>query len=107
MKIIMTLLIALVSIANISFAQRVCGTDEHLNHQMQQDPGLHDRMEAIENFTQNYLANNPVGDRTVVTIPVVVHVVWYTGTPAQNVSDAQIASQIAVLNEDFRIVIGE
>lgn len=36
----------------------------------------------------------------VVRIPVVVHVVW--NTAAQNVSDAQIASQIEVLNRDFR-----
>ncbi|WP_165864922.1 T9SS-dependent choice-of-anchor J family protein [Rufibacter latericius] len=36
----------------------------------------------------------------VVTIPVVVHVVY--NTDAQNISDAQIKSQIAVLNKDFR-----
>ena len=45
------------------------------------------------------------GDRSalrpgVTRIPVVVHVVW--NTPAQNISDAQIASQIDVLNRDFR-----
>jgi Pregnancy-associated plasma protein-A/Secretion system C-terminal sorting domain len=36
----------------------------------------------------------------VVNIPVVVHVLY--NTAAQNISDAQIASQIAVLNADFR-----
>ncbi len=36
----------------------------------------------------------------VASIPVVVHVVWHT--PAQNISDAQVASQIEVLNQDFR-----
>ncbi|GAA1741953.1 hypothetical protein GCM10009809_41840 [Isoptericola hypogeus] len=36
----------------------------------------------------------------VARVPVVVHVVW--NTAAQNVSDAQIASQIDVLNADFR-----
>src|SRR5690606_18006301 len=35
------------------------------------------------------------------TIPVVVHVVYKTN--AQNISDAQIQSQIDVLNEDFRM----
>ena len=40
-------------------------------------------------------------DRSGITrIPVVVHVVWNTAT--QNVSDAQILSQIDVLNRDFR-----
>lgn len=96
----MLLLMAVISFANLSFAQRVCGTDEHLHDQLKQDPGLQDRMEAIENFTNNYLANNPAGDRTVVTIPVVFHVLYKTA--AQNISDAQIASQLAVLNDDFR-----
>lgn len=36
----------------------------------------------------------------VVRIPVVVHVVW--NTAAQNISDAQINSQLTVLNADFR-----
>ncbi len=36
----------------------------------------------------------------IATINVVVHVVW--NTPEQNISDAQIKSQIATLNKDFR-----
>jgi hypothetical protein len=35
-----------------------------------------------------------------VRIPVVVHVVW--NSPEQNIAQAQITSQIAVLNQDFR-----
>lgn len=36
----------------------------------------------------------------MVTIPIVVHVLY--STSAMNISDAQIASQIKVLNDDFR-----
>jgi hypothetical protein len=36
----------------------------------------------------------------IVRIPVVVHVVWNTNT--QNITDAQIETQIDVLNQDFR-----
>jgi len=36
----------------------------------------------------------------IVTIPVVVHVVY--STPEQNISDAQINSQLVVLNDDYR-----
>ena len=36
----------------------------------------------------------------LITIPVVVHVVWKK--PEENISDAQIKSQIDVLNKDFR-----
>jgi len=35
-----------------------------------------------------------------ITIPVVVHVVYKT--PAENISTAQIKSQIKVLNKDYR-----
>jgi hypothetical protein len=36
----------------------------------------------------------------IVTIPVVVHVVYNTST--QNISQAQIQSQIDILNADYR-----
>lgn len=38
--------------------------------------------------------------RKLITIPVVVHVVWKK--QAENISDAQIKSQIDVLNKDFK-----
>ena len=40
------------------------------------------------------------GRSGVTRVPVVVHVVW--NTPDQNISDAQVASEIDVLNADFR-----
>lgn len=50
----------------------------------------------IENFTRQ----GHVRLGAVVALPVVVHVVWHD--EAQNISDEQIASQLAVLNADFR-----
>lgn len=41
-----------------------------------------------------------VAVRSVVTIPVVVHVVW--NSEDENISDEQVFSQIEVLNKDFR-----
>jgi PKD repeat protein len=43
-------------------------------------------------------------DTNIKTIPVVIHVIHDGGT--NNISDAQIQSQIAVLNEDFRRLSG-
>lgn len=40
--------------------------------------------------------------RPVITIPVVVHVVYNVDSAQQNISDAQIFSQMDILNEDFR-----
>ena len=37
---------------------------------------------------------------SVITIPVVVHVVYYNNN--ENISDQQIFSQIDIINEDFR-----
>jgi hypothetical protein len=56
---------------------------------------------AIENATLQRLALAPEARFAgVARIPVVVHVVW--NTAAQNISDAQVTSQIDVLNRDFR-----
>ena len=93
--------------AGASFAQRTCHTMDALEHQRQHDNGLDERMHQIERVTENYLRNGSVygsNERVtgVITIPVVVHVIHNTAVPQQNISDAQINSQIAVLNEDFR-----
>ena len=87
------------------FAQeRYCGTMENLELRKQQDPKLEQRMAAIEAYTKTKVAqleastNKIVGD--VITIPVVVHVLYRNNT--ENISVAQIQSQLDVLNEDFR-----
>jgi len=87
---------------NLSSAQsqRSCGTMQHLQMQLQSDPKLTDRMQQIENKTQQIISSNTQNKTAaIITIPVVVHVVYKTS--AQNISDAQVQSQIDVLNEDF------
>ncbi|TDD62232.1 zinc metalloprotease [Kribbella antibiotica] len=59
---------------------------------------------ALENATTQYVARQQRFSG-VVRIPCVVHVVWKTA--AQNVSQAQIESQIDVLNQDFRATNGD
>ena len=74
---------------------------EHLQYMKIQDPKLENRISENENIIQHYISSHPNinSNRTIVTIPVVVHVVWHT--TLQNISDAQVLSQIDVLNEDF------
>lgn len=82
---------------------RNCGTMENLHQLEQEDPALRERMQNIERETQQWISSQKgVANRSavVINIPVVVHVVY--NTTAQNISDAQINSQIAVLNADFR-----
>jgi hypothetical protein len=99
LKISLALLL-LVSAAPAN-AQRNCGAMEHLQNMILQDPSVLQNRQNIEQFTQNWITNNPQGNnsRALVTIPVVVHVVYRTTT--ENVSDAQIQSQMNVLNADF------
>ncbi len=80
---------------------RVCASPEVLEQNMQKDPGLRQRMQDIEAFTQRAIERGEA-DILVngqIVIPVVVNVLY--NTAAQNISDAQIQSQIDVLNEDF------
>ncbi len=67
-----------------------------------EDPSYILNREAIEQYTQDFLANHQTvaGERSVITIPVVVHVVY--NTAAENIADARVFEQIDVLNEDFR-----
>ena len=81
-------------------SQRNCASMEVLESQIAEDPGMVERMEAIEDRTQEFLDFEGATTRSVVTIPVVFHVIYKTN--AQNLSDAQLQSQIDVLNEDFR-----
>ncbi len=83
-----------------AYSQRTCGSMNHLEMQKNLDPKLENKMRAIETFTNSVLENpNRVVDG-IITIPVVFHVVYKSAT--ENISEAQLLSQITVLNEDFR-----
>lgn len=86
----------------VALGARNCASHEVLEAQLQADPGLRQRMDAIEEFTRRAIAN-PSAYRLlpsgIIEIPVVVNVLYKT--TAQNISLAQIQSQIDVLNADF------
>jgi hypothetical protein len=96
-----------------------CFTMQKLNEQLDKDPQLAEKMYDIEKKfrQQNTLGKKkptnpgggngggggtppPTDDLGVVTIPVYIHVVYSNSN--ENISDAQINSQMAVLNDDFR-----
>lgn len=100
-----------------------------LNRQLQENPGLLKKMYDVEYASRKFMADvaakkpgggngngnggggndggggdggGPVDDGLgVINIPVYVHVVY--SNSQQNISNAQIASQMAVLNADFRM----
>lgn len=83
-------------------SSRNCYSMEHLEEQLGADPTLALRMQEIENFTDAFL-KNPDAYKVLAdgTLEIPVHVNVLYRTSAENVSNAQIQSQIDVLNEDF------
>ncbi len=81
--------------------QRNCGSMDNLSRLQAEDPSLAARMQQIESMTNAYLAvhKNQNTTNTVITIPVVFHIVY--STSAQNISDAQCIAQLNQLNLDF------
>jgi hypothetical protein len=81
-----------------AIALRSCATQEVLEAQLKADPTLALRMNQIEAFTQKAMLTKRLINGKMV-IPVVVNVLYRTAV--ENISDAQIQSQIDVLNKDF------
>ncbi len=78
-----------------------CGTMQHMEKLEQSNLEYKIQRQKFDEM-MNTLSEQPAAtnSKTLYTIPVVVHVVYKTAL--QNISDAQILSQIEVLNEDFR-----
>ncbi|SDH66790.1 Pregnancy-associated plasma protein-A [Flavobacterium omnivorum] len=81
-----------------AIAKRGCASQEVLAAQMKADPSLALRMNEIEAFTQKSMLTGRLVNGKI-EIPVVVNVLYRT--TAENISLAQIQSQIDVLNKDF------
>jgi Pregnancy-associated plasma protein-A len=82
--------------------RRMCASQDVLQAQLEADPTLAIRMNEIETFTQARLSKLNSNFKLVngkIVIPVVVNVLYRNTT--ENISDAQIQSQIDVLNKDF------
>lgn len=79
-------------------SRRACATQDVLEAQLKADPSLALRMNEIEAITnEKILSGRLVNGK--IEIPVVVNVLYRT--TAENISAAQIQTQIDVLNKDF------
>lgn len=87
----------------ISFAQNKvrCGTDELWQQMKKEDPSLIERENKINHDMQQWISQheNERNSNTVVTIPVVFHILYYSS--AENISDAQCQYQLDQLNLDY------
>jgi Pregnancy-associated plasma protein-A len=78
--------------------QKICASQMVLERQLKEDPQLASRMSEIEKFTNNAIATGRLVNGKI-EIPVVFNVLYRT--TAENISLAQLQSQIDVLNKDF------
>jgi hypothetical protein len=99
MKKIILIVLAINSL-NV-FSQRTCATTEKMNELKANNPSFAIHHQETMDFLQNpTTAQANKSANVVVTIPVVFHVLYKTSI--QNISDAQINSQLTILNNDFR-----
>ncbi|NTV41912.1 MAG: zinc metalloprotease, partial [Syntrophobacteraceae bacterium] len=83
--------------------RRTCGAMAVHHRLLELDPNFRMRQTQLESATAMRMSLGVRALRAAaapITIPVVVHVVYKT--PAENISAAQIKSQIKVLNKDYR-----
>jgi hypothetical protein len=85
-------------------AHRGCASHDVLLNKLNEDPKLADRMNEIESFTILAIKEGRLVNGRI-EIPVVVNVLYKT--TAENISLAQIQSQIDVLNKDFNATNSE
>jgi hypothetical protein len=96
-------LVVFLFVISVGYSQshRNCGTMASLEYLQKQNPLLKNKMALQEVQIQKWIAKHGrESQKSIITIPVVVHVIYNTN--AQNISDAQIQSQIDVLNADYR-----
>jgi len=94
------LVLAMAVLFNLnSYAQRTCAAHDVMLEQWNKSPKVKEKAIELEKFTQNFLKSGVYKAAQTRTIPVYVHVIYKTSQ--ENISDAQIQSQIDVLNIDY------
>jgi hypothetical protein len=91
-----------------SIAQSTCVSQEYRLQEMNRNYSIRQQIERAENSWKNasipeMVSGTPSknGDGlTLIKIPVVVHILYNNAD--QNISDAQVLSQIEILNKEFR-----
>jgi hypothetical protein len=80
--------------------RRQCGTMEVHHRLLERHPEFRQSLVQIEMFTARAFLFGAAARTQLATIPVIVHVVY--NSQEQNISDAQINSQIKAMNRDYR-----
>ena len=85
-----------VCVSNTAFSQLRCGTMERWQMEVKNNPELRENRSLIEEKIKQWRKSTT---SNAYTIPVVFHIIYEN--ESENVSAAQIQSQLNVLNQDF------
>ena len=95
-----------ISLREIAMSQTdSCGTMGYLAKQKKNDPTLEVRMRQQEESIEQWIAEQKTSPgalaktSTVITIPVVVHIIY--NTAEENIPNQRVYDQIAITNRDF------
>ncbi len=82
--------------------RRQCAAMEEYERLLEEQPSFRTNQQRAEEFTARAVTSGEADRvaRKLITIPMVVHVLY--NKPAENITKAQVQSQIDVLNQDFR-----
>ena len=81
-------------------AQEKCGTEEVTKNRESKYLAYKIAREQVNKQTEGWIKEHAnYNPKTIITIPIVVHIVWKTNQ--QNISDTQVNQQINILNSDF------
>ena len=83
-------------------AQNRCASSEHRNLLLNENTGINWDRTEMEKTLSDWINSDESrsGLRSVMTIPVVVHVLYNSNE--ENIPDEQIQSQLDILNQDYR-----
>ncbi len=98
-KILFMLFIGINCFGQKAEVSPVCATDELLSQLVKNNPEIQERLNQLDNVVNESKNLNRNASFPTVTIPVVVYVIHENGP--ENISDAQVTSQITALNNYF------
>ncbi|CAN5764336.1 hypothetical protein BH11BAC7_BH11BAC7_13430 [soil metagenome] len=103
-KILLPAIVFFSFCVNNGYAQQPvhCASENYKQQKLTQDPSLQAAIDAEEQAATQFATDHPNGyqNRSVITIPVVFHIVYSNAT--ENIPTSRITAQMDVLNKDYR-----
>ncbi len=94
LRLLISLLTFLFVFGNVYSQQRICGNELIILDKMSNK-----KSEIRDSIKYHFILQNLANNRSKITIPVVVHVLWFD--QSENISDEIIIGQLEILNQAF------